>query len=77
MDGPRGLESTDTIRGHEKTLFSCISCISWFQPFAALKHLAWLPFTCPSVVSHKSLVFDCSKNAPGQGGRTEPARSGL
>ena len=22
--------------------FSCGSCISWFQPFAALKHVAWL-----------------------------------
>jgi hypothetical protein len=31
----------------------------------------------PSVVSHKSLVFGCSKNAPGQGVRTEPTRSGL
>ena len=47
MDGPRGRESTDTIRGHEKGLFSCISCISWFQSFAVLKHLAWLPCTCP------------------------------
>ncbi len=47
MDGLRGLGSTDTIRGHKKGLFSCISCISWFQPFAAFKHLAWLPFTYP------------------------------
>jgi len=29
------------------------------------------------VVSHKSVVFGCSKNAPGQGVRTEPTRSGL
>ena len=28
-----------------------------------------------SVVSHKSLVFGCSKNAPGQGVGTEPTRS--
>ncbi len=31
----------------------------------------------PSVVSHKSLVLGCSKNAPGQGVRTEHTRSGL
>ena len=30
-----------------------------------------------SVVSHKSLVLGCSKNAPGQGVRTEHTRSGL
>ena len=30
-----------------------------------------------SVVSHKWLVLGCSKNAPGQGVRTEPTRSGL
>ncbi len=30
-----------------------------------------------SVVSHKSLVFGCSKNAPGHGVRTEHTRSGL
>ena len=29
------------------------------------------------VVSHQSLVLGCSKNAPGQGVRTEPTRSGL
>ena len=31
----------------------------------------------PRVVSHKSLVLGCSNNAPGQGVRTEPTRSGL
>ena len=33
--------------GTRRPSFSCISCISWFQPFAALKHLAWLPCTYP------------------------------
>ncbi len=27
--------------------FSCISCVSWFEPLAALKHLSWLPFAYP------------------------------
>ncbi len=35
------------------------------------------PMLVASVVSHKSLVFGCSKNAPGQGVMTEHTRSGL